>query len=77
MPRFYFDVFDGDQITRDEIGIDFPDEDEAAKQAMAALSDIVHDGLPGGPQGEFWVKVRDESGAYIFAAELKFKADWL
>ena len=37
MPRYYFDVFDGDHITRDEIGIDCRNEDEAANHAIVAL----------------------------------------
>ncbi|MEQ1956254.1 DUF6894 family protein [Mesorhizobium yinganensis] len=77
MPRYYFDVFDGDGITRDEVGIESATQDAAADEAVAAIPDIVHDELPGPPQRNFWVKVRDEAGEYVFIADLKFKADWL
>ena len=77
MPRYYFDVFDGDHIAQDDSGIDFRDEDEAAEQAVAALPEMAHDELQDGPQRDFWVRVRDESGTCIFVADLKFKADWL
>ncbi|MFI0848675.1 DUF6894 family protein [Mesorhizobium sp. IMUNJ 23232] len=77
MPRYYFDVFDGDAVTRDEVGIDLEHEDMAADHAVAALPEIANDELPDGMQRDFWVKVRPESGNYFFTADLKFKADWL
>ncbi|MEQ1955185.1 DUF6894 family protein [Mesorhizobium yinganensis] len=77
MPRYFFDVFDGEDISRDEVGIDLDHEDMAAEHAVAALPDMAHDELPDGPQRDFWVKVRNGNGEYTFAADLKFKADWL
>jgi hypothetical protein len=77
MPRYYFDVFDGADLSRDEMGIEIEDEDTVAEHAIAALPDIVQDELPDGMQRDFWVKVRPEIGDYIFTADLKFKADWL
>ena len=77
LPRYYFDVFDGETIAPDDLGIDCHTDEDAAAMAVEALPDIVHDELPGDPPRDFWVKVRDESGAYIFVADLKFKADWL
>ncbi|MFI0844450.1 DUF6894 family protein [Mesorhizobium sp. IMUNJ 23232] len=77
MPRYFFDVFDGEDISRDAVGIDLDHEDMAAEHAAAALPDVAHDELPDGMQRDFWVKVRPESGDYIFTADLKFKADWL
>jgi hypothetical protein len=77
MPRYFFVVFDGDEISRDDVGIDLDHEEMAAEHAVAALPDVAHDELPDGMERDFWGKVRPESGDYIFAADLKFKADWL
>ncbi|MEQ1950988.1 DUF6894 family protein [Mesorhizobium yinganensis] len=77
MPRYYFDVFDGEFVVRDETGLNVDREEEVAQHAVAALPDMAHDELPDGNERDFWVKVRDEEGTYIFAADLKFKASWL
>ena len=49
MPRYYFDVFDGEDISRDEVGIDLDHEDMAADHAVAALPEMAHDELPDAP----------------------------
>ena len=77
MPIYYFDTFDGEHVTLDGVGIDLPDLDAVKAQAVMALPEMAHDELPDGMQRDFWVKVHNGDGEYIFAADLKFKADWL
>jgi hypothetical protein len=50
MPRYFFDVFDGEDISRDEVGIVFDHEDMAADQAVAALPDIAREEISNGQQ---------------------------
>ncbi|MFI0847783.1 DUF6894 family protein [Mesorhizobium sp. IMUNJ 23232] len=77
MPRYYFDVFDGQALSRDNVGIERDHENNAGEQAVAALREMAHEELIDGIERDFWVKVRDDEGTYIFAADLKFKAGWL
>ena len=77
MPRYYFDVCDGDDVLHDQVGLDLEGDDMAADHAVRALPEMAHDELPNGPERDFWVKVRDEAGTYIFVADLKFKSVWL
>ena len=73
----FFDVFDGETVTPHEVGIDLDRGDMVADHAVAALPEMAHDEFPNGQQHDFWVKVHNGNGEYIFAADLKFKADWL
>ncbi|MFI0849242.1 DUF6894 family protein [Mesorhizobium sp. IMUNJ 23232] len=77
MARYYFDVFDGDHVTLDEVGIDLPGTEEVEKHAVEALPEIASDELPNGPQRDFWVRAHNGDGDHFFAADLKFRADWL
>ncbi|MEQ1955976.1 DUF6894 family protein [Mesorhizobium yinganensis] len=77
MPRYYFDVCDGEDVMHDQIGIELDDDNLVADHAVRALPEMAHDELPNGPERDFWVKVRDETGAYIFEADLQFKSVWL
>ncbi|MEQ1954430.1 DUF6894 family protein [Mesorhizobium yinganensis] len=77
MPRYYFDVCDGADVMYDQVGIELDRDDLVAGHAIRALPEMAHDELPNGPQRDFWVKVRDETGTYIFVADLKFRSSWL
>ena len=45
MPRFYFDVLDGDQVITDLEGIDFADRDTALAEAVRGARDLVASGI--------------------------------
>ena len=45
MPRFYFDVLDGDQVLPDPEGIDFADLDTAIAEAVRGARDLVASGI--------------------------------
>ena len=76
MPRFYFDVSEGESFTRDEIGLDLPDLDQVRAEAINALPEIAREALPDGDETSFAVEARDESGRVVFKATLNFKAEW-
>ena len=72
MPRYYFDVHDGERFTRDEDGLELDDIDAARREATQTLSDISGDGLPDVDRREFVVGVRDGEGTYLLHAVLTF-----
>jgi hypothetical protein len=76
MPRFFFDVMDGRDLNRDEIGLELDDLDRVRSEAIDALPDIARAELPDGDRAEFAVYARDESGRVVFKATLNFTAEW-
>jgi hypothetical protein len=77
MPRYFFDVEDNGELTVDEIGVELSNEKAVRDEAIRALPAIAREELPNGPQHTFWVKVRDDTGDYIFSASLELKSGWL
>lgn len=59
MPRYYFDVHDGEGTFIDEVGVDLPDMDSAIKEARKALGDMVRDALRESLASGIAVLVRD------------------
>ena len=76
MPRFFFDVSDGDTFVRDEVGLELRDLDQVRTEAIDALPDIAREALPDGDETLFAVEARDEGGRVVFRATLNFKAEW-
>jgi hypothetical protein len=74
MPRYYFDFRDGETDARDEVGLTFKDLKEARDAAIKLLPDVAHEELPDGDQHVFSVRIRDESGRYLFFATLSLIA---
>ncbi len=77
MPRYYFDTAENQNEVRDEVGMVLPNEKSARDEAIRALPGLAMDVLPDGAQHSFWVRVRNEEGAYIFEACLDLKSHWL
>lgn len=77
MPRYFFDTEDNGTLTVDEEGLELPSDKAVRDEAIRVLPEIAKDQLPDGPQHSFWVKVRDDSGAYVFEASLELKSSWL
>jgi hypothetical protein len=77
MPRFFFDIDDGDRTYRDDEGLDFPNAEAARDNAVSALPDIARDAMPDGERRDFLVTMRDESGTPIFRASLTLRTEWL
>jgi len=46
VPRFYFDIRDGDQFIRDEYGLDYPNIETARDSATIALAEMAKEALP-------------------------------
>jgi len=60
MPRFYFDVREGDSFTRDTDGLEFDSLNAAEYEAARAAAEIGREDLPKGKAREVTVEVRDE-----------------
>jgi hypothetical protein len=58
VPQFYFDVDDGDHVTRDEDGLVLADLATACREAVKALPDVAHDVLPDGAERLMSASVR-------------------
>lgn len=44
--RYYFDIFDGDHWTRDDLGVDCESDRRARHQAVLALTEMASELLP-------------------------------
>ena len=74
---FFFDIYDGESLKRDDRGQEFPNLQAARNNAVRILRDLVRDMLPDGDKRVFVVAMRDESGATVFRAALSYMAEWL
>ena len=68
VPRFYFDVSVGGDLTRDDEGFQLDDLKDARDKAVEAAADIAREALPKNPDLEVSVQVRDEGGFLLFTA---------
>lgn len=73
MPRFFFDIDEGDTTSRDEVGIELPDLQRAKTEAVVTLPALAREA----PVGcEDWIvrsSVRNEIGQVIFEATLQLR----
>lgn len=77
MPRYFFDLSNGDGLTRDEMGMTLPtDRDRLLKEVSRILTDVAREELPEGPNGGISVSVRDEDGETILVGSLDFQTEW-
>ena len=70
MPRFFFDIHDGEDFTPDRQGVDLDDLDAAKEEAKKALRDIVWDELPVGDRRDFTVDVKNVAGQIVWRVTL-------
>jgi hypothetical protein len=74
MPRYYFDFCESDEISIDDVGLEFPDLAAAKADARRALSELFSQGKPSADRQELTVMVRDERGEQCLKAKLIFEA---
>ena len=67
MPRFYFDVLDGDSFIHDDTGFQLVSLDVAEDEAIRAAAEIGRDSLPKRLSAEVCVRVRDEHGHSVLS----------
>lgn len=73
MPRYYFDIRDGESFIPDDEGLEFPSLEEARKHAAIALADMARDIMPNGTKHEIAIEVRDEAKEPLLQTILRFE----
>ena len=59
MPRYFFDIEDGDGVFVDDVGLQFKDMDTAICEARKAIADMVRDALREAHGSQISILVRD------------------
>ena len=70
MPRFFFDIHDGEDFTPDRDGLDLDDLEAAKAEAKRTLPEIVKDQMPDGDRRDFTVDVKDAAGQIVWRVTL-------
>jgi hypothetical protein len=65
MPRFFFDVREGNSLTSDDEGLDFPDIEQAHREANRALADMAKEAIRDGQLSELAIEIRDNSAPLL------------
>lgn len=75
MPRYFFDIADGERLTPDGEGTELQDIDDARDEALETLGAIAKDKLPDGDRRDFIITVR-EGERKLFTATLSLRVEW-
>ena len=59
MPRYYFDVHDGEGTFIDDVGVELPDMDTAVREGRKTLGDMVRDALREEQGSDLSLLIRD------------------
>jgi hypothetical protein len=70
MPRFFFDIHDGEAFTPDREGLELDDFGVAKAEAKKTLSEIVKDEMPDGDRRDFTVDVKNAAGQIVWRVTL-------
>ncbi|SFU53466.1 hypothetical protein SAMN02799631_01047 [Methylobacterium sp. 174MFSha1.1] len=78
MARYYFDIHDGQHLSRDNVGTECSGQDAIRAEAMTALPAIARDTIPkDGDRQALTVIVRNASNLTVYTATLTFASIWL
>lgn len=67
MPRFYFDIWDGESLAVDEEGLDLTDQRAAEIEAVLSLADIAKELETFASVDRLAIEVRDARGPVVRA----------
>lgn len=73
MPRFYFDVREGAELTPDQVGLEFDSLDAAQQEAIDAAAAIGQERLPKGAACAVTVELRDEHRQLLLMATVSME----
>ncbi|MDE3854850.1 DUF6894 family protein [Sinorhizobium meliloti] len=76
MPRYFFDVINGEGPMRDDEGVELPDPDAVRREAAKIVTDLARDEVPKEQAVKIVVNVRDEADAKVFVGQLHYSGDW-
>lgn len=78
MPRYFFDIHDGQALRRDAVGIECQDAEAVRREAMQGLPEIALGTIPtDGDRQAFTVTVRNEANVTVYTATLTFAGWWM
>jgi hypothetical protein len=77
MPRYFFDIHDGDQFTSDYDGVELESIETAKVEAKRTLPDIVKDEMPDRDRRDFTITVKDEIGHEVLRVTLSLVVEHL
>lgn len=77
MPRYFFDIHDGDRFTPDYTGSELESFQAAKAEAKKTLPDIVKGEMPDGDRRDFVVVVKDEVGHELLRVTLSLAVEYL
>ncbi|HVI76661.1 MAG TPA: hypothetical protein VM715_00555 [Candidatus Acidoferrum sp.] len=75
MPRYFFDVTDTRDSSRDSEGVEFPSLKAARAEALRTLGEIAKHELPDGDRRNFVIRIREKSGPPILSATLTLRVE--
>jgi hypothetical protein len=75
MPRFYFDVREGQLFVEDRDGLEFPDLDTVEQEAIQAAASIGKERLPRGDTRDVTVEVRNERRQRVLTVKASLEID--
>ena len=70
--RYFFDVHNGNELTRDEVGMELEGINQARDEAAEALAERAGAASRGPNPRDFAIEVRDESDRPVLKAEISF-----
>jgi len=77
MPRYYFNLRDGDELFPDDEGIELPAIQGARKVAFRGLADCARDAICSVSGGRMAVEVVDSRQNILFVAKLAFATEFV
>ena len=72
---YYFDTYDGSELTTDELGVDLPDVEAAKTEAARGLADLAKDIITDAIQRKLSIRVRDSASREVLRTSLAFEPD--
>lgn len=76
MPRYYFDVINGEGPMQDDEGVDLPDPDAVRREVAMIVTGLAGDEISNEQAVKILVNVRDEADAKVFVGQLQYSGDW-
>jgi len=73
VPRFYFDVRDGESFTPDHEGVEFASTHGARVDASRALAEMVKGAMPDGPRTAMAIEARGENREPLVKVQIVFE----
>jgi hypothetical protein len=77
MPRYYFDVDDGENQDLDIDGVELSDENTARAEAISDLYALAREMLPQAGRWQIALSVRDEGGTVVIEEALSVTVEQL